>query len=536
MAPRLGHHGDGATVSALIKFIHPSEHIRNKFPNPCSGQRLLDCITIRQEVKPVSRKEQLTLIVHHEDFKNDDDSYIELYAVKRYWKVHKEGDSDYFFDAQAPTNEQEDEDEQRLLPDAIGVHLSGEARTTETIIALRDEVDIDDDNEPAPENVPEQNESSDSLLKAEWGHSGYCYRKTMNFGNHKAKLNFHVNPTKNNFYLQLFEGLFPTTLLYTMVDGVNETMKGERLSYGELLRWIGLWTMMSTVAGTDCHSFWSTRDIKIFSGCFFTLSTYMSRTRFELILQHIKYTKLDPPTYKDRFWEVREMLDEWNKNMATNFVPSWINCIDESMSKWLNKYTCPGFMFVPRKPWPFGNEYHDAGCADSNIIWSLELREGKDRPPQLNNKQFDDLGKTVGTLLRLTEPVWGSGKVFILDSGFCVLKAIVELQKKGIFAAALIKKRRYWPKFVPGDAIISHFVGKEIGKSDALQGEMDGIRFHLVGMKEPDYVMMFMTTYGTLGEVGDVKKRHYLENGVKCVKTFQYPEVPRSGSQSLQIS
>ena len=36
-------------------------------------------------------------------------------------------------------------------------------------------------------------------------------------------------------------------------------------------------------------------------------------------------------------------------------------------------------------------------------------------------------------------PVWGSGKVFILDSGFCVLKAIVELQKKGIFAAALIK-------------------------------------------------------------------------------------------------
>ena len=54
---------------------------------------------------------------------------------------------------------------------------------------------------------------------------------------------------------------------------------------------------------------------------------------------------------------------------------------------------------------------------------------------------------------------------------------------------------------------------------------MDGIKFHLVGMKEPDYIMMFMITYGTLGEVGDVKKWHYLENGVKHVKTFQYPEV-----------
>ena len=126
----------------------------------------------------------------------------------------------------------------------------------------------------------------------------------------------HANPTKNDFYLQLFKGLFPTTLLYTMVDGVNTTMKGERLSYGELLCWIGLWTMMSTVAGTDHRSFSSTCNIKMFSGCFFTLSTYMSCTRFKLILQHLKCTNINPPTYKDRFWEVHEMLDEWNKNMA----------------------------------------------------------------------------------------------------------------------------------------------------------------------------------------------------------------------------
>ena len=74
------------------------------------------------------------LVVHHEDFKIDDDTYIEPYAVKRYWKVHK--DPDYFFDAQAPTTEEEVNDEQNLLPDAIGVHLSGEACTTETTIAL----------------------------------------------------------------------------------------------------------------------------------------------------------------------------------------------------------------------------------------------------------------------------------------------------------------------------------------------------------------------------------------------------------------
>ena len=112
-----------------------------------------------------------------------------------------------------------------------------------------------------------------------------------------------------------------------------------------------------------------------------------------------------PPEFRDRFWEVHHMLDCWNKNMANNVVLSWINWIDESMSKWVNEYTWPGIMFVPRKPWPFGNEYHDAGCADSDIIWALELREGKYCPIQLNNKEFDKLGKTIGMLLCLTKPV-----------------------------------------------------------------------------------------------------------------------------------
>ena len=80
------------------------------------------------------------------------------------------------------------------------------------------------------------------------------------------------------------------------------------------------------------------------------------------------------------------------------------------------------------------------------------------------------------------------------------------MKKKGVFAAALIKKWRYWPKYIPGDAIITHFGDKEIGALDALQGELDNVRFHVVGMKKPGYVMMIMTTYGTLAEFGDKKK------------------------------
>ena len=172
------------------------------------------------------------------------------------------------------------------------------------------------------------------------------------------------------------------------------------------------------------------KKVDVFDGAPFRVTPYMSRRQFKLILYNLGYTKDDPPQYKDRFWEVRWMLQEWNKNMGMNFSPSWINCIDESMSKWVNEFTCPGFMYVPRKPWPFGNEYHDAGCADCDIIWWVDLREGKDRLRNLGNKEFDEMGKTTGILLRLTKPFWHSGKVFVLDSGFCVFKLLVELQKR----------------------------------------------------------------------------------------------------------
>ena len=87
-----------------------------------------------------------------------------------------------------------------------------------------------------------------------------------------------------------------------------------------------------------------------------------------------------------------------------------------------------------------------------------------------------------------------------MDSGFCVLKGIVELWKGGVFAAALIKKRRYWPTKVPGNAMQQHFdeEGVKVGGTDVIQGTMDGVIYNLWGMKEPDYVMRMMATGGAL--------------------------------------
>ena len=192
------------------------------------------------------------------------------------------------------------------------------------------------------------------------------------------------------------------------------------------------------------------------------------------------------------------MVKAWGDNMNTHFHPGYVNRLDESMSIWTNKFTCPGLMFVPRKPWPFGNEYHMVCCCSSGIMFGIYMVEGKDQPSDLGQQQFDDLGATVGSLLHLLLLIFNLGKMVILDSGFCVLKGIVELQKNGVYTSALIKTRRYWLKYIHGEDIKSHFADKEVGATDAWAGKLDGeVPFHIYMMKEPDYIMSLMLTYGT---------------------------------------
>jgi len=109
-------------------------------------------------------------------------------------------------------------------------------------------------------------------------------------------------------------------------------------------------------------------------------------------------------------------------------------------------------------------------------MFSAKLVEGHERPGAIGNAQFDEHGKTSGLLLRMLKSYFGSGKYVILDSGFCVLKGIVELHRHGLFACALIKKCRYWPTHVPGDVIDSHMSQCKVGTTDAIKGTLDGIQ------------------------------------------------------------
>lgn len=529
--------GDGARCSVLLSRLRPSKQVADAFPNSTSTQRLDDLVPLRRE-----RVTRRGLSYESIFFSSASIPNIELSAARRFVVIEEQGPNEGLWEEVAnnpvpgnplPAGGGDVEDIPTPIDDAI-FNLRG---TAEDIAMVRNQgFDVDDDNEPVPENIPADDGptvgNNNGLYEDQsWGWDGIDRR--ANNGGYEEPSFTNAWSSNNKSFLDLFLHALPYAWLTTvMMPQTMVTMRSvspncNELRLGEFLRYLGIRLLMSTCIGWTKDDFWRQINEEYNqerNNCPYNIKPFMSRRRFDLITRSLSYTDANPPTYRDKYWQVRQMLHAFNTHMASIFSSSWVICLDESMSIWHNKFTCPGWIYCPRKPHPYGNEYHTACCGKSHILFSLELVEGKDHPMQLQT-EFDNLGgKTVGLLLRMLKSYFATGKYVVLDSGFCVLKGIVELRKRGLFSCALIKKRRYWPTLVPGDTMQQYFEEMDVGDTDAVSGTLDGIPYNLWGMKEPDYVMRMMATGGALLADDTCKEatRTWKEGGVEKSKKFNY--------------
>ena len=127
----------------------------------------------------------------------------------------------------------------------------------------------------------------------------------------------------------------------------------------------------------------------MYGGAPFRLNKYISRIRFEGIFGSIRYRFQKDVGHYDGFVHMRKMEESLNLNMAEKFNPLWINVLDKIMMEWFNKYA-PGFMFIGRKPHPFGNESHTICCCLTSIFWRDHIVEVKYRPGPLGQKEYNN--------------------------------------------------------------------------------------------------------------------------------------------------
>ena len=76
-------------------------------------------------------------------------------------------------------------------------------------------------------------------------------------------------------------------------------------------------------------------------------------------------------------------------------------------------------------------------------MFVIDLVEGRNKPKEVPSLDPQKNGLTFSLLLRMYQSLCIKGTIIILDSGFCVLKGIIELMKKGVHTGVCIKKRQY---------------------------------------------------------------------------------------------
>ena len=481
-------HGIGAVASVCKRFLHPSKTVSEKYPNMRPDERLEGCLELRKEVKKVMRREQMCIILRHDDFPN-----IELHAVERWVKVTKPAAST--FDTDTPiVGEQATATEGPTTTSTLPGDTINDAHQF-----LREGFSVDDDTRPNEENIGATTTTVGQVTYQPWGWDGIDPHKQAN--NQRSNPIFNVDQGRpiddDNLLMSIFLNMLPWDFFTkTILPETNKHLTND-LTVGEFLRFIGLWLIMATTEGNQRNDFWASTPVSIFDGAPFRLNEYITGRRFKKILSALRLTSTDPPSFQDRFHPVRDLLDAFNKNMQKVFTPSWISCLDESMSVWFNRWTCPGWMFVPRKPHPFGNEYHTLCDGVWGVLYHLELVEGKHRPKELESPKFSEFGKTVGLVLRCCSSLFSTGKTVIMDSGFCVLDALTRLRSYGVFALIMIKKKGSWPRGIDGESIKEHMSTKTVGEVDCLPGLHNGHKFNIFCLKEPDYVTMLMGTFGS---------------------------------------
>ena len=261
--------GVGATIKVIKRFVHPSALLREKYKNPKRGEKLEDCLVIRKEEKLVSRRQQMCIIFRHDDFPN-----VELHAVERYCQIVKEGADTGWF-----SNEIDDMVDDVFCTDRSKGVEEIEYEVGEKIEKMRQggELDIneliqaglevEDDNLPLPENITTDSENENGAVYEDWGHSGVCYRKiaTGNIDNMPA-IKVQTNDVEKYSLLDLFEIFFITDYVKEVIlPNINKKITGEKVGYGEFLRWLGIWFLIATVIGPSRDDFFLNRAVDEFS-------------------------------------------------------------------------------------------------------------------------------------------------------------------------------------------------------------------------------------------------------------------------------
>ena len=231
--PKRLRNGIGAVVSVYKRFLHPRVLVSAKYPNAAKADVLDGLLVVGQEEKIVCKRLQTCVVMRHEDF---DDGEL-IHAVARYCKVQQEGALEHLFI-----------EPQRDEPEGVGaVAVADEEDGQREIPVMLNEdasnfraqgFEVDDDNEPAPENIPRTNDTRTNCEFLSWGSESIEPRRAAGVGDMQPNL-VGSDATLHSI-VGYFIHFLPMAFIKNVVIPATSANLSEALTWEEFLRFLGL--------------------------------------------------------------------------------------------------------------------------------------------------------------------------------------------------------------------------------------------------------------------------------------------------------
>jgi hypothetical protein len=261
--------------------------------------------------------------------------------------------------------------------------------------------------------------------------------------------------------LDYFLLVFPRKQLVTMLQLTNESLllnRKKAMTMGELLAFFGVMILATPHEFTSWASLWSTVSASKYTTAAAFGKTGMARTRFDSIWSNLEWsrqpcTRPDGMSAKKYHWLLVDgIVTEFNQYRASNFTPSDIICVDESISRWYGQgghwinHGLPMYTAIDRKP-ENGCKIQNSACGRITIMMRLKLvKTAEEEATHMVVDEEDGLLHGTKVLLLLVKPWLGIGRTVCGDLYFASVGAAKEMEKKGMGFIGVVKTAtRHFP-------------------------------------------------------------------------------------------
>ena len=110
-----------------------------------------------------------------------------------------------------------------------------------------------------PSSISERQIANNGVMK-EWKHDGLCFRRVSEARDYKPLWKKYCTDKMRFSKLQFFELMVPKQYFITvMLDKMNKNLPVgvKQITYGEFLKFLGLWLLMAIIEGPQYQDYWS---------------------------------------------------------------------------------------------------------------------------------------------------------------------------------------------------------------------------------------------------------------------------------------